>query len=82
MELIAAKVQSGRYRSTGAFESDARQLLTQGKGPRSLTPEQVGVFFRVVCFFLYACMVCVRGVRAVLIIVDASFFVCLIFFVK
>lgn len=40
VELIAAKVESGRYRSTGAFESDARQMITQGKGPRSISPEQ------------------------------------------
>lgn len=39
--LIAGKVQAGRYRSTVAFESDARQMITQGKGPRSLSPEQV-----------------------------------------
>lgn len=42
MELIASKVEAGRYRSAAAFESDARQLLTQGKGPRSISAEQVG----------------------------------------
>eukprot|EP00903_Cladosiphon_okamuranus_P009406 g8970.t1 len=40
VELIAGKVQAGRYRSSIAFESDARQMITQGKGPRSLSPEQ------------------------------------------
>lgn len=42
VELIASKVEAGRYRSAAAFESDARQLLTQGKGPRSISAEQVG----------------------------------------
>lgn len=41
VELIAGKVQAGRYRSSVAFESDARQMITQGKGPRSLSREQV-----------------------------------------
>eukprot|EP00752_Nemacystus_decipiens_P010606 g9444.t1 len=40
VDLIAGKVQAGRYRSSVAFESDARQMITQGKGPRSLSPQQ------------------------------------------
>lgn len=44
VELIAGKVQAGRYRSSVAFESDARQMITQGKGPRSLIPEQVRIY--------------------------------------
>lgn len=41
VETVDAKVTAGRYRSTGAFESDIRQLLTHGKGPRSISTEQV-----------------------------------------
>ncbi|CAM9304436.1 unnamed protein product, partial [Hapterophycus canaliculatus] len=40
VDQIAIKVEAGRYRSAGAFESDARQMITQGKGPRSLCAEQ------------------------------------------
>ncbi|CAN0225180.1 unnamed protein product [Ectocarpus sp. 4 AP-2014] len=39
-DLLAKKVEAGRYRSATAFESDARQMLTRGKGPRSLSAEQ------------------------------------------
>lgn len=69
-DLLAKKVEAGRYRSATAFESDARQMLTQGKGPRSLSSEQVrpGLcceFFFVasaVCLLvamLRRCLVCV-----------------------
>lgn len=44
VEVISGKVEAGRYRSPGAFESDVRQMLTQGKGVRSLSPEQVWVW--------------------------------------
>ncbi|CAM9201270.1 unnamed protein product [Scytosiphon promiscuus] len=40
VDQITTKVEAGRYRSAGAFESDARQMITQGKGPRKLCPEQ------------------------------------------